>query len=92
MNDLSDNKKRKQWTLYGVIRRFLCFLGWHKWEFGSTILEISKRDLNPFSIKYKMGEVSEYDYKCECCGYIRRRVKSWSYFHYSDRWAKKDKI
>ena len=73
-------------------KSFRCFIGWHKWSFASTILEVSKRDLHPFCVEMKMGEIAEYDYTCERCGFKRCRIKEWSYFHYSDRWKTNNPI
>jgi hypothetical protein len=81
----SENTSPKKSSL---IRRFICFIGIHKWNFGSTILETKKKDINYCLKDYKIGERLEYTYKCDCCGYERIKVVSFSCFHYSKRWLK----
>ncbi len=74
-----------------VSRRFFCLFGWHKWNFGSTIIEVVKRDLHFGTDTFKIGEHCEYDYKCDCCGNVKRKIKGQTYLGSYERWAESKK-
>ena len=74
------------------VGKLLCFFGLHKWNFGSTIIETKKEDINFCLPDYKIGEKKEYNYKCERCGFERIWIVSYSYFHHTERWKRKNEI